>query len=53
MLNTAIFGAYLGSCAGMAYFTAKVKLLDDMERDIRTYREFDFANEKLRDEEKK
>jgi len=50
MLNTALFGAYCGSMMGMAYCAVKMKMMDDFEREIREYREFDFENEKLRDE---
>jgi len=50
MLNSALFGAYCCSVVGMAYCAVKLKLMDDMEKEIREYREFDFENEKLRDE---
>jgi len=45
-----LFGSYCVSVAGMVYFVTRIKLMDDFEKDIRDIREFDFHNEKLREE---
>jgi hypothetical protein len=49
MLNSILFGSYCTTLATMGYFLGKIKLIDDKEREIRDLREFEFANEKLRE----
>lgn len=53
MLNSLLFGAYCASIGGLAVQAAKIKMMDDFEKEVRTYREFDFNNEKLRDDKHK
>ena len=48
MLNSLLFGSYCFSIGAIGYNLAKQKLMDDFERDIKEYREYDFENEKIK-----
>jgi hypothetical protein len=51
MLNSLLFGTYSLSIGAIVYNIAKTKLQDDFETEIRSYREYDFNNEKLKKEQ--
>jgi len=50
MLDSLLFGTYACSVGVMAYHTAQIKYQDDFEREIKDYREYDYANETLKRE---
>jgi hypothetical protein len=47
MLDSLLTASYGLAVAAMAYNTAKIKFQDDFEREVRDYREYDYANETL------
>jgi hypothetical protein len=48
MLNSILFGTYCISLGAMGYNIGRMKLMDDQEREIKEYREYDFENEKVK-----
>ena len=50
MLNSVLFGSYLLSCSAIVGNMAKIKYQDDLQREIKEYREYDFNNEKIKKE---
>ena len=50
MFDSLLFASYTLAVSGMAYNTAQIKYQDDFEREVREYREYDYANETLRRE---
>jgi len=50
MLNSVLFGTYAVSAGAIIYNIASQKMKDDVQRDIKEYREYDFINEKMKKE---
>ena len=50
MLNTVLFGSYVLSCGAIIRNFVKMKQQDDMERDIKLYREYNYNDEKIKKE---
>lgn len=44
-MDSLVFTAYLGSLAAMGLYAVRSKLQDDLEREIKDLREFDFNSE--------
>ena len=50
MLDSVLFGSYAMAVSAMGYNFAQIKYQDDFQRDVREYREYDYANETLKRE---
>ena len=50
MLNSVLVGSYLLSCGSIVNNMKKMKYQDDFEREIKDYREYDYDNEKIKEE---
>ena len=48
MLNSALFASYCATLGLLGYNVVKSKLIDDFDRELREYREYDFSHEKLK-----
>jgi len=46
-LNSLLFGTYAASAGGIIYNIIKLRLMDDLEKEIRALREYDFDYEKM------
>ena len=53
MLNSVLFGSYCVSMAAVAMFQIKQKQIDDFEREIKEYREFEYEHETLATDNRK
>jgi hypothetical protein len=51
MLNSVLFGTYCVTVGIIGANTIRAKLMDDMDRELKAYREYDFNYEKMKPEQ--